>query len=79
MIVPKLIDSLSSCKNPLLKSIVNNLKNPGLSSISKEILHVVNTDTKYTRSVLHTQTQHAFAIRAGINGLLDVARKIVIL
>ncbi|KAL6046684.1 MutS protein msh4 [Balamuthia mandrillaris] len=73
--LPKVVSALSGCHNSLLRAVQSNLGHPNLQEISDQIARVVNEGTGYSKSALQMRTQQAFAIKPGINGLLDVARK----
>ena len=38
-------------------------------------VQVVHDDTRYSKGTLNTRTQKCFAVKPGINGMLDVARR----
>ena len=61
--------------HPLVAAIVSNLCDPALGRIEASIQAVVTESTAFSKSAHEMRHQECFALRAGIHGLLDVARK----
>jgi DNA mismatch repair protein MSH4 len=59
----------------LLDAIVTNLREEQLQALLGEILGVITESTEYSRSAHEMRHQECFALRNGVHGLLDVARK----
>lgn len=66
---------LGEYENPLLRTICSNMQNKELEEISQEINKIINVDFTATRNALAMQNQKIYAIKTGINGLLDVSRR----
>lgn len=45
-----------------------------VAPIQELIDHVINEDTTYARQPLELRNQRIYAVKSGVNGLLDVAR-----
>lgn len=69
------LQSPTKLHNPILLAIIRNLRDPVLKSVENEILGMLTESTQYHKSSHAMRHQECFAIRNGINGLLDVARK----
>jgi DNA mismatch repair protein MSH4 len=80
-IVPKLASCLEttasqlSTSSSLLTSIIHTLKQPVFEAIHYDINEVINERVQLCRSVAQKRIQECFAIRAGMDGMLDVARR----
>ncbi|KAH9860689.1 hypothetical protein J1614_012021 [Plenodomus biglobosus] len=64
--------------NPVYESLtgttstmLNNIREVWQSHL---IDRVINTDTTYAKQPLELRNQRVYAVRSGVNGLLDVAR-----
>ena len=62
-----------------IQTFVDNLCNDNLQLIENEISQIISESTVYTKSAQEMRFQECFAIKSGTNGLLDVARKTVLL
>ena len=75
--VSKSIDD-GKCKSHILKSISENLSSSNGLAILKSIAKVVTEDVSLTKSMKkksgQSRNQIVFAVRSGLNGMLDVAR-----
>ncbi|KAJ3377261.1 MutS protein msh4 [Lobulomyces angularis] len=75
----KLIEPLRTCLSHsdsiLLKSIHNVLSDKRISFIEERIDEVINEDVTYQKTSLGLRNQRCYAVQAGFNGLLDVARQ----
>ncbi|KAG3164895.1 DNA mismatch repair protein [Phytophthora idaei] len=60
---------------PLLDSIIQSLRDEQFSGIKADIERVVNNRVKVCRSAAQKRIQECFAVRAGVDGMLDVARR----
>lgn len=66
---------LSVGNNPLLDALCSNLMDPQLGGLLNLLLASITESTEYSRSAHEMRHQECFALRNGIHGLLDVARK----
>eukprot|EP01119_Soliformovum_irregulare_P017774 TRINITY_DN5333_c0_g1_i3.p2 TRINITY_DN5333_c0_g1~~TRINITY_DN5333_c0_g1_i3.p2 ORF type:complete len:554 (-),score=161.96 TRINITY_DN5333_c0_g1_i3:2031-3692(-) len=74
-LAPKVAHLLQDVDNPILQSIAANLKHASLLTLHQDIEAILNQDTQYSKSTYHMRMQQCFAVKMGINPLLDVARK----
>ncbi|CAG8564813.1 6493_t:CDS:10, partial [Scutellospora calospora] len=74
-LIEKLKEALSGCKNSLLCAIHKLLSDPRLPVFEERINEVINEDITYQKSSLGLRNQRCYAVKAGFNGLLDVARQ----
>jgi DNA mismatch repair protein MSH4 len=85
-LVPKLVECLESLvnqaetmnrtpKNPLILSIIVNLKDLTFVQITKMIDDLITDSTTFSKNSFEMRHQECFAIRPNIHGHLDVARK----
>ncbi|EFA76223.1 DNA mismatch repair protein [Heterostelium album PN500] len=72
-LLPKLHDSLSNMKTPLLKAIYENISNLEIKTISDETVKYFNERLPSNKSSLANNI--VYSIKDGINGLLDVCKK----
>ncbi|RHZ86046.1 hypothetical protein Glove_55g65 [Diversispora epigaea] len=68
-------DSLAGCQNSLLVAIRELLSDSRLITFEDLINEVINKDITYQKSSLGLRNQRCYAVKAGFNGLLDVARQ----
>ena len=59
----------------MLKEIRNLCLSENVESIQKLINEVINEDTTHATQPLDLRNQRTYAVRSGVNGLLDVARQ----
>ncbi len=67
--------SVLSCKNPVLRTIATALSDPRLVMIEKELDTYINQDITFAKQPLSMMHQRCYAVKAGTNGLLDIARQ----
>jgi DNA mismatch repair protein MSH4 len=60
---------------PLVGAINENLSDPTLKSMEDAINAVLTESTTFSKSMHEMRHQECFALRTGLHGLLDVARK----
>ncbi|DBA03394.1 TPA: LOW QUALITY PROTEIN: hypothetical protein N0F65_002802 [Lagenidium giganteum] len=76
---PRLIDCLKTVvlthSSELLTSMIDSLCNEKFQVILDDINRVINDRVQATRSAPQKRIQECFAVRAGIDGMLDVARR----
>lgn len=73
--VPELFGALNGCKSALLLKIRDICHPDTLSPILSRIHIVIEGDVTYLTSPLDMRNQRTYAVKAGINGMLDVARQ----
>uniref|UniRef100_A0A0E0LKR5 DNA mismatch repair proteins mutS family domain-containing protein n=1 Tax=Oryza punctata TaxID=4537 RepID=A0A0E0LKR5_ORYPU len=74
--IPFLSKVLRGAKSFLLRNIYQTIcENPKYASMRKRIGDVIDEDVVHSRAPFVACTQQCFAIKAGIDGLLDVARR----
>ncbi|KAL5606435.1 uncharacterized protein BROUX77_003628 [Berkeleyomyces rouxiae] len=73
--VPTIHMALSPAKSPLLTK-VRDLCRPDITlPIISRILESIEPDVTYAKAPVELRNQRTFAVKSGVNGLLDVARK----
>jgi DNA mismatch repair protein MSH4 len=73
--VPELYQALTGCRSALLLKI-RDLCQPSMTEpILSRILEVIQSDVTYMTSPLVMRNHRTYAIKAGINDMLDVARQ----
>eukprot|EP00850_Spirogloea_muscicola_P017828 SM000157S02058 [mRNA] locus=s157:50974:56629:- [translate_table: standard] len=76
-LLPRLAEVLEPAKSMLLHNIRNNVcLQPTLEAVKDKIAQVVEADVLHARAPFVARTQQCFAVKAGIDGFLDLARKI---
>ena len=74
-ILPELASSLAQSSDPIFQLISVNLNDESIPQCIREIARIIEEDIAFSRNTLYMQTQQCFAVKPGINGLLDVARR----
>jgi DNA mismatch repair protein MSH4 len=73
--IPELHNALEPASSTLLVKI-RELCRPEISGrILRMIRQTIEADVTYTKTPLDMRNQRTFAVKAGINGMLDVARQ----
>lgn len=67
--------SSTTLSHPLISAIISNLTDDALSKMEDSILTAITESTAFSKSAHEMRHQECFALRTGIHGLLDVARK----
>ncbi|KAI9022484.1 muts domain V-domain-containing protein [Hyaloraphidium curvatum] len=67
--------AISGCRNELAKAVFKVLSDPRLKDIEVQIEQVINEDITFQKSPLGLRNQRCYGVKAGFNGLLDVARQ----
>jgi len=76
MCVAFIIQVLKGAKSFLLRNIYQTVcENPKYEKMRKRIGDIIDEDVVHSRAPFVACTQQCFAIKAGIDGLLDVARR----
>ncbi|XP_022996171.1 DNA mismatch repair protein MSH4 [Cucurbita maxima] len=74
--LPLLSKVLKEAKNFLLANIYNSVcENEKFATIRRRIGEVIDEDVLHARVPFIARTQQCFAVKAGIDGLLDIARR----
>ncbi len=73
--IPKLYKALIPARSVLLSKIRDLCDPDVVGRILLNILKVIEPDVTYTRTPLDLRNQRTFAVKAGISGMLDVARQ----
>lgn len=76
----KMAATLSDClkfvdQNQIIEAIIENCRAPVLQDILNDIDNLITESTIPAKSVKDMKYQECFALRNGLDGLLDVARK----
>ncbi|KUI66798.1 hypothetical protein VM1G_02290 [Cytospora mali] len=72
--IPALFDSLVSARSVLLAKIRDHCRTDITNPILERIAGVINEDVNYVSKPLDLRNQRVYAVKAGVQGLLDVAR-----
>ncbi|KAL0938419.1 DNA mismatch repair protein [Colletotrichum truncatum] len=73
--VPNLYEALSSATSPLLLKILQLLRPHFYTPVRDMIYQTIHQDVSYSKRALDQRNQRTFAVKSGVNGLLDVARQ----
>ncbi|XP_066588700.1 mutS protein homolog 4-like [Prorops nasuta] len=74
-IVPELKASLASGSTLFFDQVRKNLENESFPVIKKKILKIINPESRAVKGYTSANMQRCFAIRSGLNDLLDIARQ----
>ncbi|XP_053981836.1 mutS protein homolog 4-like [Hylaeus volcanicus] len=74
-VVPELEAALSSAETDILRTIRKKLENPQFRMMKERILETIHPDARAVSGYTSSNMQRCFAIKAGINDLLDIARQ----
>ncbi|PWW75164.1 hypothetical protein C7212DRAFT_297383 [Tuber magnatum] len=69
-------DSLSPARSWLLVSIRNLCESDRVEPVQNLITSIINEDVAFSKSPLDLRNQRCYAVKSGVNGLLDVARQV---
>lgn len=72
--IPPLFESLAAARCDLLVKVRENCRPEITNPILDQIAQVINDNVTYSSKPLDLRNQRCFAVRSGIQGLLDVAR-----
>ncbi|KAI8921701.1 muts domain V-domain-containing protein [Entophlyctis helioformis] len=67
--------ALQGSKSALLEAVQLVLGKPTIQTLLDVIDQVINTDVTYQKTAIGLRNQRCYAVRSGVNGLLDVARQ----
>ncbi|KND89999.1 MutS protein [Tolypocladium ophioglossoides CBS 100239] len=73
--VPELHKALTTAQSPLLVKILDLCRPDVTAPILAQIRKIIEADVTYMKSPLDLRNQRTFAVKAGISGMLDVARQ----
>ena len=76
--VPVLCQSLEAAKSVLLRTLSKEFGRPELASILESITSTLDENAQSSKLPFVNKTQHCFAVACGVDGFLDVARKVLI-
>lgn len=62
-------------RNPLLRTMLANLRRPEVAAVREMTGNYIEPDAHKRAGAVAMRTERYFAVKAGLNGLLDVARK----
>ncbi|CAG8654048.1 7729_t:CDS:10 [Funneliformis mosseae] len=74
-LIQLLKESFTGIQNSLLDAIYELLTDTRLDAFEELINDVINEDITYVKTPLALRNQRCYAVKAGFNGLLDVARQ----
>ncbi|EME39336.1 hypothetical protein DOTSEDRAFT_83122 [Dothistroma septosporum NZE10] len=74
-LVEPLRRALTGVRSPMLLSIQSNCALESTLNVQELIDNTINQDTTYARAPLDLRNQRTYAVKSGVNGLLDVARQ----
>jgi DNA mismatch repair protein MSH4 len=72
--VNPIYEALTATRSSMLNNIRELCAPENLAPIRELIDHVINEDTTFARQPLELRNQRVYAVKSGVNGLLDVAR-----
>lgn len=71
----QILEVTSSSSSAILQAIASSMRSAALQDLSKAIATVIDESAAPSSKTEHMRLQGAFAVRNGLNGHLDVARK----
>ena len=74
-LIKPVFEALTGARASMLQEIRNLCASENVEAIHELINAVINEDTTYARQPLDLRNQRTYAVRSGVNGLLDVARQ----
>ncbi|KAF8568322.1 hypothetical protein P879_04370 [Paragonimus westermani] len=74
-LVPVLHNALGTVRSGLLTTYKELLSDPGYDNVLKKLCTVLHNDVRLSKGMLAMRSQKCFAIKEGINVILDVTRK----
>ncbi|KAH7391848.1 muts domain V-domain-containing protein [Pyrenochaeta sp. MPI-SDFR-AT-0127] len=72
--VEPIFKALTGTASPMLNNIRELCAPENVAPIQELINRIINEDTTYARQPLELRNQRTYAVKSGVNGLLDVAR-----
>ncbi|KAI6819431.1 hypothetical protein KC332_g9419 [Hortaea werneckii] len=74
-LIDPLVRALAGARAPLLREILSLCASEHVNTIKELIDHAINEDTTFAKQPLDLRNQRTYAVKASVNGLLDVARQ----
>ena len=74
-LIKPLFKALTGARSPMLQEIRNLCTSENIEAIQDLINNVINEDTTHASQPLDLRNQRTYAVKSGVNGLLDVARQ----
>jgi DNA mismatch repair protein MSH4 len=68
-------EALTGARSSMLEEIRNLCSSENVEAVRLLVNEVINEDTTYANQPLDLRNQRTYAVRSGVNGLLDVARQ----
>lgn len=75
MLVQPVFEALTGARSVMLQEIRNLCSPDNIDPVQALISEALNDDTTYASQPLDLRNQRTYAVRSGVNGLLDVARQ----
>jgi DNA mismatch repair protein MSH4 len=75
MLIRPVFEALMGARSTMLQEIRNLCSNENIDPVQNLINEALNEDTTYASQPLDLRNQRTYAVRSGVNGLLDVARQ----
>jgi DNA mismatch repair protein MSH4 len=74
-VIKPVFEALVGARSSMLQDIRNLCASENVEPVQELIAEVINEDTTYASAPLDLRNQRTYAVKAGVNGLLDVARQ----
>ena len=74
-LIQPVFEALTGTRSMMLQEIRNLCSAENIDPVRDLITEALNEDTTYARQPLDLRNQRTYAVRSGVNGLLDVARQ----
>ncbi|KAJ3360246.1 MutS protein msh4 [Kappamyces sp. JEL0680] len=68
-------NALGDASSPLLTKLRLALSGDAISAMLDHVERIINPDISYQKTAIGNRNQKCFAVRSGVNGLLDIARQ----
>jgi len=75
MLIQPVFEALTGARSVMLQEIRNLCSAENIDPVQDLINEALNEDTTYAKQPLDLRNQRTYAVRSGVNGLLDVARQ----
>jgi DNA mismatch repair protein MSH4 len=75
MLTRPVFEALTGARSTMLQEIRNLCSAENIDPVQDLITEALNEDTTYAKQPLDLRNQRTYAVRSGVNGLLDVARQ----
>jgi DNA mismatch repair protein MSH4 len=75
MLIRPVFEALTGARSTMLQEIRDLCSTENIDPVHDLINEALNEDTTYASQPLDLRNQHTYAVRSGVNGLLDVARQ----